>query len=280
MASDFDFDVLPSMQKLEKLVERCTSDVQKAHNIPDTTMDYVSGMLPLAVMECVLADEDESEQLQDDEEYAVLTSAVHSSCMDNQDISSLAQDALVVSMVSRRILKVAFDIVEEKEAFERGDSLQVGTTCSMYDPRLDQRFNVKIIDLDRAIATVQFLEFNRTETVPRELIADSILSLSDEDEDDEVASQSECELCHRQLKLTRHHLIPRVTHRTYRRKGYSRELLNFCAMICSACHRTVHRTEPNQVLAAKYNTVDKLLTHPAIQQWVEYASKIKVRQRR
>jgi hypothetical protein len=278
MTSEIDFEVLESMQKLNKVVDKCASEVRKAHNVPQPTMDYIAGVLPVSIMEKVLSDEDESEEQQDDEEYAVLTAAVQLACAD-ADVATIAQEALVVSLVSKHAMHIAFDIVEEKEAFERGDCLKIGTSCAMYDPKLDQNFDVKIIALDRASATIQFVEFNRIEVVPRELIANSIVSSSNDEDDQAGSSGGECELCRRQMRLTRHHLIPRVTHRTYRRKGYTREALNFCALICSACHRTVHRTEPNQVLAARYNTVEKLMAHPSIQLWVAFASKIKVRQR-
>jgi hypothetical protein len=41
-----------------------------------------------------------------------------------------------------------------------------------------------------------------------------------------------CELCERDMPLTRHHLIPRSTHKKYAKMGVPPERLLFCAQIC------------------------------------------------
>jgi len=41
-----------------------------------------------------------------------------------------------------------------------------------------------------------------------------------------------CEMCERYMPLTKHHLIPRSTHKKYTKMGYTPEVLNTCASIC------------------------------------------------
>lgn len=83
---------------------------------------------------------------------------------------------------------------------------------------------------------------------------------------------SECELCLRQTPLTRHHLIPKRTHRSETVKAkYSKTDLNHrIAMLCKACHRHVHRTLKERELAMQYNSVELLLNHPDIQAFVDW----------
>lgn len=74
-----------------------------------------------------------------------------------------------------------------------------------------------------------------------------------EDEEDK------CEMCEREMRLTRHHLIPKLMHARYKAKGFTREELNTCALICRVCHSAVHHFFSGKELAQKYNTIEKLL---------------------
>ena len=49
----------------------------------------------------------------------------------------------------------------------------------------------------------------------------------------------------------RHHLIPKLVHNAYRRKGLTRAELAQTTAICRPCHNAVHRAEPHAVLAAR-----------------------------
>jgi hypothetical protein len=82
----------------------------------------------------------------------------------------------------------------------------------------------------------------------------------------------QCELCKRQVPLTRHHLIPKRTHRFGAvRSRYSKtELNSLIAYLCKACHRHVHRTFKERELAAHYHSVELLLAQPDIQQFVDW----------
>ncbi|KAL7273503.1 hypothetical protein RUND412_003641 [Rhizina undulata] len=64
--------------------------------------------------------------------------------------------------------------------------------------------------------------------------------------------KEECEICERNVPLTYHHLIP------------------VCVV---SCHSTVHKCEPNEVLAKEYFTVKRLLEREDIQRWRKYISK-------
>jgi|ERR1712000_186357 len=82
-----------------------------------------------------------------------------------------------------------------------------------------------------------------------------------------------CELCETERTLTRHHLIPRQLHNKLlkQKRGYDKTFLNnHCAEICRPCHNAVHNAESNSSLAADFNSVEKLKTHPKIIRWVEY----------
>mmetsp|Transcript_108211 Transcript_108211/g.248131 ORF Transcript_108211/g.248131 Transcript_108211/m.248131 type:complete len:199 (+) Transcript_108211:50-646(+) len=86
-----------------------------------------------------------------------------------------------------------------------------------------------------------------------------------------------CEMCEREMPLTRHHLIPREEHKRYKKLGYSSETLNTVATICRPCHNAVHRFADNATLAADYNTVEKLMSTENLQRFVNWARKQKLR---
>ncbi|CAG7852748.1 SubName: Full=Uncharacterized protein {ECO:0000313/EMBL:CCA74432.1} [Serendipita indica DSM 11827] len=83
-----------------------------------------------------------------------------------------------------------------------------------------------------------------------------------------------CEICHRDVPLTYHHLIPRSTHdKVLRRKWHPPEMLNVVAWLCRPCHTAVHRSAPNEDLARYYYSVELLMERESIQRWAQYASR-------
>jgi len=94
-----------------------------------------------------------------------------------------------------------------------------------------------------------------------------------------------CELCQRDIELTRHHLIPVSTHKKYRKKR-TREELSQLVMICRECHNQIHVLISEKEMAAYYNTLESLLAHPGVARFVEWlrkrqpSSHIKVRSTR
>ena len=102
----------------------------------------------------------------------------------------------------------------------------------------------------------------------------------EEAENGDLLENGQCEMCERTLPLTRHHLIPRRMHKRYKKKGYTTEFLNTCAMICRACHSCVHRVHPHEILAAQFNTVEKLMEDEDIARFVRWVAKTPARSRR
>ncbi len=82
-----------------------------------------------------------------------------------------------------------------------------------------------------------------------------------------------CELCRRpDFRLTRHHLIPRRTHRLKRiRRRFEREdRLGRILLLCRPCHKQIHAVLSETELVETYNTRAALLEHPAIAEFVAW----------
>ena len=81
-----------------------------------------------------------------------------------------------------------------------------------------------------------------------------------------------CDLCKRKTLLTRHHLIPKRTHRmdAVRSKFDKQERHSRIANLCKPCHRHVHRTFKERELAVQFNTIQSLMGHPKIQTFVDW----------
>lgn len=80
----------------------------------------------------------------------------------------------------------------------------------------------------------------------------------------------QCELCGRNgVRTTRHHLIPRRTHRIKRiRKRFDRDdRLGRILYVCRPCHSHIHAVLGEKELAEAYNTKTDLLDHPEIAQF-------------
>lgn len=111
--------------------------------------------------------------------------------------------------------------------------------------------------------------------------ADSAVNNDDDVSDvnsDHGVEDGFCELCDRELRLTRHHLIPRETHdRVSKTKGTPKEVLNRTALLCRMCHNAVHRFFTNIELAYDYNTIDLLLGDERVYKYAKWASTLKGR---
>ncbi len=82
-----------------------------------------------------------------------------------------------------------------------------------------------------------------------------------------------CELCGRtDVRLTRHHLIPRTRHRNKRiRRRFSREeLATRILWVCRPCHSQIHALIPEKELAERYHSREALLGHPGIRRFVDW----------
>ena len=81
-----------------------------------------------------------------------------------------------------------------------------------------------------------------------------------------------CELCSRQVSLTRHHLIPKRTHGfgVIQAKYFKTELSSLIACLRKAYHRHVHRTIKERELAVHFSSIELLWTHPDINAFVDW----------
>eukprot|EP00386_Alphamonas_edax_P008260 GDKI01027125.1.p1 GENE.GDKI01027125.1~~GDKI01027125.1.p1 ORF type:complete len:209 (-),score=54.99 GDKI01027125.1:358-984(-) len=124
--------------------------------------------------------------------------------------------------------------------------------------------------------TVRFIEYGKPQRVTRgQLVLESQIAHTQEG-----GELDACAMCGREMRLTRHHLIPRTTHSRLRKQfGLSNEQLCVSADICRPCHDMVHRVEDEMTLARHWNTIDSLKSHPKLKGWIEYASRQKVRQK-
>lgn len=81
-----------------------------------------------------------------------------------------------------------------------------------------------------------------------------------------------CELCEREDRLTRHHLIPRCRHKNKKNKKiFDRvEVKTRILWICRPCHSNIHAVLDEKELETKYNTKAKLLQHPGVGKFINW----------
>src|ERR1700735_22533 len=87
-----------------------------------------------------------------------------------------------------------------------------------------------------------------------------------------------CELCERQKKLTKHHLVPRAVHtkKRYVNRFGKKEMRKRSLMICKECHDGIHDLIQNKKeLAEKYHTKELLLENEAVRKHIAWVMKQK-----
>jgi hypothetical protein len=84
-----------------------------------------------------------------------------------------------------------------------------------------------------------------------------------------------CELCDSEDKLSFHHLVPKKMHgRTYIEKNFpDTDLNSYGTMLCSPCHKMLHRKIDHRTLALDYNTLEKLKEHPGLKIFIAFRKK-------
>lgn len=191
-----------------------------------------------------------------------------------EEVVEAVLTALFTAGAVRDVDDDAFDLITDVSPSDRKveeQEVTVGASCLAVLEEDEEWHEAKVRDIDADAGTfvVVFTEWAKPQEVTRtQLVLDSERAdLRD------IVADGVCELCGRDTPLTAHHLIPRQMHGRYLKKGYEQEFLNTCAMICRKCHNLVHRFKPNDVLAAEYSTIEKLLEAPFIQRWVAYAQK-------
>ncbi len=87
-----------------------------------------------------------------------------------------------------------------------------------------------------------------------------------------------CELCEREKKLSKHHLIPRAVHtkKKFINRFGKEEMRKRGIMVCKDCHHGIHDLIPDEKeIAENYNTKELLMAHEAIQKHVAWVKKQK-----
>lgn len=84
-----------------------------------------------------------------------------------------------------------------------------------------------------------------------------------------------CALCTRSLPLTFHHLIPRTCHsnKWFRKRFSTQEMRERGIWVCRLCHSFIHRQYTEKDLGRRLNTLEVLMSDPAILRHCEWAQK-------
>jgi hypothetical protein len=90
----------------------------------------------------------------------------------------------------------------------------------------------------------------------------------------ESSNQKNCQLCKRELSLSFHHLIPRLTHkRRWVQQEYTSEQLQRGIWVCHPCHSAIHRFIAHMDLSKTYNSLETLLSHEELGKFVRWSQK-------
>jgi hypothetical protein len=96
-----------------------------------------------------------------------------------------------------------------------------------------------------------------------------------DDSDDDVNDNKtnfNCQICERYVKLTRHHVYPRETHKTCLKRGIDTTELNKTISICKMCHATIHRIFSNDELSKNFFSLELLLGEERVIKYAKWAS--------
>lgn len=90
-----------------------------------------------------------------------------------------------------------------------------------------------------------------------------------------MSSRKGCELCGRNVPLTRHHLIPVTCHgNRWFKSRYTREQLAESIYICRMCHSGIHDLIPDEKqLGKEFNTRELLLAHEGVRKMIAWVRK-------
>jgi hypothetical protein len=81
-----------------------------------------------------------------------------------------------------------------------------------------------------------------------------------------------CFACGAENDLTWHHLVPKtLLAKEAKRRCVTRlELSNLQSLMCSDCHKQLHALIPEKVLAAAYDSEQKIMTHEGFGNYVKW----------
>lgn len=82
-----------------------------------------------------------------------------------------------------------------------------------------------------------------------------------------------CVLCKRYLKLTFHHLVPKLMHkRRWVKEQFTPQQLHDGIWVCKSCHTAIHRFIDHGTLAKSFHTVEQLQGHSDLAKFVRWNS--------
>jgi hypothetical protein len=86
-----------------------------------------------------------------------------------------------------------------------------------------------------------------------------------------------CPICTREnQQLTFHHTIPKTLHSTkYYKKNFTKEQMDAGIFICRLCHNNIHNFISEKEMGREYNTLEKLLSHEKVINYIPFAKKQK-----
>ena len=84
-----------------------------------------------------------------------------------------------------------------------------------------------------------------------------------------------CDLCHRDMETSSHHLIPKQIHsKNWAKKMFSRiEMRERKADLCNDCHTFLHYTFKHSELGKTFNTIEKLLNNDKVVKFITWVKK-------
>lgn len=86
--------------------------------------------------------------------------------------------------------------------------------------------------------------------------------------------QSTCAFCERESHLTFHHLIPKsIHHRRKIKEKWTVNELHSGILLCRSCHNAIHKFISHAEIVEEYHTVEKLLEHQMLREFVEWSKK-------
>eukprot|EP01080_Neovahlkampfia_damariscottae_P003296 gene3296-5737_t len=175
---------------------------------------------------------------------------------------------------------VIFKIIE-KIIPEMSDDLE---QLSFFSSEIHQNLEISLTSKDHlnGIIGEHLVNNGFSESLDKSLdLCEDILEMlnnpSEEDvkELEEELEDGNCVLCGRDMALTFHHLIPRMTHKKMLKKGFNKTDLNRGIMICRPCHNAIHRLIDHESMALEYYTLDLIMTNEKVLKWIKYAEKQK-----
>lgn len=81
-----------------------------------------------------------------------------------------------------------------------------------------------------------------------------------------------CELCQRETRLTRHHLVPQCRHANkWNKKNFDRRVVKTdLLMLCIGCHKQLHALFTEKELERRLHDLPSLRAEPEVQKFVEW----------